>query len=121
MQEAADRKQVSLLETKRRAEHEKSRLEQRERENQIRVAHGLEPLPAVPEEDEDALDEDAGLADDEDEDKFDVVLEEASKVLGDYIELSGAPASRLAAGDSPPAAAPLNDPAAAASAPAALP
>jgi len=78
MQEAADRKQVSLLETKRRAEHEKSRLEQRERENQIRVAHGLEPLPAMPEEDEDALDEDAGLADDEDEDKFDVVLEEAS-------------------------------------------
>jgi len=117
MQEAADRKQVSLLETRRRAEHEKARLEQRERENQIRVAHGLEPLPAVPETDEDALDEDDELAGDKDEDKFDVVLEEASKVLGDYIELSSAPASRLAAGDAPATAAPLAAPAAAAKVP----
>ena len=100
MQEAADRNSVSLLETKRRAEHEKSRIEQRARENEIRVAHGLEALPAKPaaetgDEDEFAdAEEDTG--DKQDPDDFDVVLEEASKVLGDYIDLAKAPASRLA-------------------------
>lgn len=113
MQEAADRKSVSLLESKRRAEHEKSRREQRARENEIRVAHGLEPLPAEPEKetgDEDALAESEDGRDKKDPDDFDVVLEEASKVLGDYIELAAAPkqpASRLADGgavDAPAAA-----------------
>lgn len=101
MQDAADRKSVSLLESKRRAEHEKARREQRARENEIRVAHGREPLPAEPEQeadDDDALDLAEGEDDKKDPDDFDVVLEEASKVLGDYIELLQQPASRLAAG-----------------------
>ena len=106
MQEAADRKSVSLLETRRRAEHEKARHDQRARENEIRVAHGLAALPAEPAT-EDA--DDDALAGGDDEDKhgknpedFDVVLEEATKVLGDYIDLSTQPASRLAGGSLDP-------------------
>ncbi|MCC7121102.1 MAG: carboxy terminal-processing peptidase, partial [Gammaproteobacteria bacterium] len=116
MQEAADRTSVSLLESKRRAEHEKSRRDQRARENEIRVAHGLAALPAEPEaetgdEDSLAIDADGSGRDKKDPDDFDVVLEEASKVLGDYIELARdrQPASRLAGGAiDQPAAAPAD-------------
>ncbi len=116
IQEAADRKSVSLLESKRRAEHEKSRREQRARENEIRVAHGLAPLPAEPEPesgDEDLLaGEDGSGRDKDNPEDFDVVLEEATKVLGDYLDLSRKqqPASRLAAGRlEQPAAAPADE------------
>ncbi len=100
VQEAADRKSVSLLESKRRAEHEKSRRDQRARENAIRTAHGRAPLPAEPEQESD---DDEALAESGSEkpEEFDVVLEEATKVVGDYIELTGdrGPESRFAAGD----------------------
>lgn len=124
MQEAADRTSVSLLESKRRAEHEKARIEQRARENEIRVAHGLDPLPAKPEAESE--DDEDGLADADDEaggkkdpDDFDVVLEEASKVLGDYIELAQTPSNRLADSRKEGGVGPLDAPAAAAVEPAA--
>lgn len=91
VQAQADRTSLSLLESKRKAEHEQARLDQRSRENAIRVAHGKAALPAVPEPDTDEEDEDSKTAD-EDGGKgkpgdFDVVLEEASKVLNDVIGL----------------------------------
>jgi len=91
VQAQADRTSLSLLESKRKAEHEQARLDQRARENAIRVAHGKAALPAVPEPDTDEEDEDSKTAD-EDGGKgkpgdFDVVLEEASKVLNDVIDL----------------------------------
>jgi carboxyl-terminal processing protease len=93
VQEVADRNSLSLVESKRRAEHEKARLDQRARENDIRIAHGKPALPAVP--DANADDEEDKSSDSE-EDKgkapgdFDVILEEATKVLGDAIDLGGA-------------------------------
>ncbi|MBI4694808.1 MAG: carboxy terminal-processing peptidase [Gammaproteobacteria bacterium] len=95
LQEARDQKELSLLESKRKQEHDKQRREQRERENQIRVAHGAKPLPEKP-----AAEEDTAEADDGDDfatrkkdgDKFDVVLEEAGKVLRDVIRVA-APSS----------------------------
>lgn len=115
VQEAADRKTVSLLESKRRAEHEKSRREQRARENEIRIAHGREPLPAEPPA-EDPLEADDEFTDrDEDEDKFDVVLEEAARVLDDFIALGDGAGNRLAAGEGGTAAPTPASPAAAAS------
>lgn len=97
VQEQADRKSLSLLETRRKTEHEQSRIDQRARENAIRVAHGKEPLPAVPEPDADE-EEDTRADNDEDGNgkqpgDFDVVLEEASRVLKDVIELQGSTAA----------------------------
>jgi carboxyl-terminal processing protease len=95
LQEARDQKELSLLESKRKQEHDKQRREQRERENQIRIAHGAKPLPEKPAAEEDTAETDDG--DDfatrkKDGDKFDVVLEEAGKVLRDVIRVA-APSS----------------------------
>ncbi len=92
VQEAADTKSVSLLETKRKVEHERTRREQNERENEIRRAHGLDPIALT--EETDAIDEIVPPEVDEKE-KFDVVLEEAANVLRDYALLEHEPA-RLA-------------------------
>ena len=102
LQEARDQKELSLLESKRKQEHEKQRREQRERENQIRLAHGLKPLPETPVPEDDTTEADEG--DDfgtrkKDDDKLDVVLEEAGKVLRDVIHV-GNP-SRLATNGAP--------------------
>ena len=84
---ARERKEVSLLFAARKAEYDKNKREQKERENQIRVAHGLEPL-ALDSDDEDDEDEK------KDEEDFDVVLDEASFVVADMIR-AAAPVSRL--------------------------
>ena len=87
---ARERQEVSLVFEKRKAEHDKNKREQRELENQIRVAHGLEPLAFNPNEDEDE-DEDA---DQDDEENFDVILDEAGFVVADMVR-SIAPVNRL--------------------------
>ena len=84
---ARERKEVSLLFAARKAEYDKNKREQKERENQIRVTHGLEPL-ALDSDDEDDEDEK------KDEEDFDVVLDEASFVVADMIR-AAAPVSRL--------------------------
>jgi carboxyl-terminal processing protease len=96
VQAVADKTSLSLLESKRRKEHEQARLEQRAHENEIRVAHGKPALPAVPEANEDEEEDKAADSEDGGDKKnpgdVDVVLEEASKVLRDAIELkSGKP------------------------------
>ena len=88
---ARDRQEVSLLFAVRKAEHDKNKREQKERQNQIRIAHGLEPLaPDV----QDSEDEDDEIQKKNEED-FDVVLDEASFVVADMIR-GAAPVSRLA-------------------------
>ena len=103
VQEVSDKKSVSLLESQRRKEHLQSRLDQRMRENAIRVAHGKAALPATPKPEEDDDDDDETSADKAEREKsagdFDVVLEEASKVLRDAVELNaptGTPAATAA-------------------------
>ena len=91
IEEARERKEISLVREARKAEHDRKKREQRERENQIRVAHGLAPLP----EDADDEDDDDAAADDEEDEEFDVILEEASHVVADMVMSLSAPTGRL--------------------------
>ncbi len=83
IKEAREKKELSLVEDQRRQEHRTARIEQRERENQIRLARGLEPLPDDPGEDE--SEDDEAVDESEDDDDFDVVLSEAGRILRDWI------------------------------------
>ena len=74
-QAAEDRKTISLLESRRRAEREKVRLESAQLRDEYRVALGLEPAP----------DEGADLEEDDLPDEFDPLLEEAARILFDLV------------------------------------
>ncbi|MFP6680932.1 MAG: carboxy terminal-processing peptidase, partial [Gammaproteobacteria bacterium] len=87
---ARDRQEVSLVFAVRKAEHDKNKREQDERQNQIRIAHGLEPLAPDVQNSEDK-DEEIQKKNEED---FDVVLDEASFVVADMIR-GIAPINRL--------------------------
>ena len=105
LQDAADTSIVTLLESKRKEEHEKARREQNERENQIRAAHGQPPKALKSPEEAAAEIDDLPDAEDpaKDKDKFDVVLEEAANVLRDLLLVSGIPAPQFADSDASPA------------------
>ena len=90
MYDAQKQHSLSLREDKRRAEHDKARTEQRERENQIRVARGLPPLPADQATPEDEEEEDEFSKPDEKDKALDVVLSEAGNILTDWIHGDGA-------------------------------
>jgi carboxyl-terminal processing protease len=100
VQKAADTTEVSLLESKRKAEHARARKEQNDNENRIREAHGLAPvkLEDVPEPDEDAVPEDK-----DEEDDFDVVLEEAGNVLRDLLQMAQGVSQEVASAGGKPA------------------
>ncbi len=90
VQEAKERSRVTLLEAQRRAERERARREQHDRENRLRAAVGLAPLPelALAEDGaetgaDDALAEDE--ADAQQEREYDVVLTETAHILGDLV------------------------------------
>ncbi|MEM7542173.1 MAG: carboxy terminal-processing peptidase [Pseudomonadota bacterium] len=89
--ETRRKKEISLVESVRRQEHEKSRFEVRARRNKIRVAHGLEPLP----EDDPQGNNSNERSRDDGEDDIDVVLDETGRILWDMIR-SDLPAKRLA-------------------------
>ena len=88
IEKARNRHEISLNLTKRKVEHDKIKLEQRERENQIRIAHGLAPLAENSDGDEATDDAEA------EEPDFDVVLEEAGFILADMVR-GTVPDSRL--------------------------
>ncbi|MCC7411720.1 MAG: carboxy terminal-processing peptidase [Gammaproteobacteria bacterium] len=81
------RKTLSLVESTRRAEQERAKAEHSERENRLRAALGLPPLPpdgSLSDEDEETLaDEEKERAKDP---RFDVVLTEAAHILADLIQ-----------------------------------
>ncbi len=104
VQEAADTSVVSLLESTRKAEHEKIRREQNERENQIRAAHGLPPEALKAAAEAAAEFDDPPDDAEKDKDKFDVVLEEAANVLRDQLIVSGVAEAQFAASEAPLAA-----------------
>jgi carboxyl-terminal processing protease len=93
---ARKRKEVSLSYENRKAEYDTNKREQNERENQIRVAHGLDPKTLEEFAYEDGDDEEASneMGDDDDDEKFDVILEEAGFIVADIVR-SMAPDSRL--------------------------
>ncbi|MEE2982379.1 MAG: carboxy terminal-processing peptidase [Pseudomonadota bacterium] len=80
IKEAQAKKELSLVEAERRRDYRKARVEQRARENQIRIARGLDPLTENP--GDDGSDDEAAKGDDDD---FDVVLSEAGRILRDWI------------------------------------
>ncbi|MCB1747892.1 MAG: carboxy terminal-processing peptidase [Gammaproteobacteria bacterium] len=103
IKEARDKTTVSLVESVRRAEHDKAREEQRERANAIRVAHGLDPLS---EDDDTASEADDELAVAEDppaDEALDVVLDEAGLILRDWMTAVARDDQRLADGVAPDA------------------
>jgi carboxyl-terminal processing protease len=91
---ARKRKEVSLAYETRKAEYDTNKLNQNERENQIRVAHGLKAKTLEEFSLEDADDEEARKEDDDEEENFDVILEEASFVVADIVR-GMSPDSRL--------------------------
>ncbi len=88
IKEAQAKRLVSLAETTRRKEYEDARLEQRGRENQIRLARGLPAKADNPDDDPDGDDGEVEY-EDEDEEKtdprLDVVLTEAGRILNDWL------------------------------------
>ncbi|MSR15697.1 MAG: tail-specific protease [Gammaproteobacteria bacterium] len=107
VQKAADTKVVSLLEAKRKIEYERTRREQNERENEIRRAHGLDPI-ALNDKPSDETDD--VVPPEDDKDKFDVVLEEAANVLRDFAVADSQPTQRLADVEQPRPANPTAPP-----------
>ena len=99
IEDGRNKHEVSLLESKRRTDYDTQKQEQRKRENQIRLVRGLPPLPDEPEdgsaaaggddEGNDDLDVDLGLdveGHTDGDGDFDIVLEEASRILRDLIQ-----------------------------------
>jgi len=85
-EEARNRKEVSLLEEQRIAERKARQIALLDHENDFRKARGLK-LRTI--EDLEASDDKPSHADDkdkDDEEDFDILLEEASRILGDYID-----------------------------------
>ena len=80
IEEARQLHAISLNKAARKAEHDTKKVEQRARENALRIAKGLEALPANPDDDKDE-DDDAK----DDEPKIDILLDEAANVLTDWI------------------------------------
>ena len=100
IKEARDKTSVSLVEAVRRTEHEQARRDQRERENAIRVARGLEPLPDDADASESATDDELlGESFEEEEggpdEDLDVVLDEAGRILRDWMTAQASPDKRL--------------------------
>ena len=76
--EADDKKEISLLEDKRKQEREKRRAARRKIQNAMRGAKGLPPLA------EDAADDEADSKAEQDE-AIDVLLNETANILKDLI------------------------------------
>ncbi len=90
IREAQDKKTLSLVESRRRAEQDRAEAEQRATENRLRAAIGLAPLPPLPEGDGDAKEEALDAARKEldealEKPENDLVLKEAARILADLL------------------------------------
>lgn len=92
VEEAAAKEALSLVESVRREELDKAKREQRERENRIRAARGLPPLPDEDEApaEKDIADAVAAAEGPDNDDELDILLREAANILTDFIRVSGA-------------------------------
>ena len=79
VQEVSDRKSITLLESERKQEREKLEKAKRELQNEFRLSRGLAPLP------EESEDEDLKSDEEDEEDKFDILLNETARILHDWI------------------------------------
>jgi len=81
IRDANDKKEISLLESKRKKEREQLQTTRRQLKNELRIAQGLEPLQGAQEIDEPENE-------DEDKDKMDILLNETARILHDLIVLT---------------------------------
>jgi len=81
IRDASDKKEISLLESKRKKEREQLQTARRQLKNELRIAQGLEPLQG-------ALEIDEPENEDEDKDKMDILLNESARILYDLIVLT---------------------------------
>jgi len=81
IRDANDKKEISLLESKRKKEREQLQTTRRQLKNELRIAQGLEPLQKAQEIDEPENE-------DEDKDKMDLLLNETARILYDLIVLT---------------------------------
>jgi len=78
-----DKKEISLLESKRKKEREQLQTTRRQLKNELRIAQGLEPLQGAQE-----IDEPENEDEDKDKDKMDILLNETARILYDLIVLT---------------------------------
>jgi carboxyl-terminal processing protease len=93
-EQIAEQTSISLLESKRRAERGQREQARLDAENALRRARGLSPLDALPQaEEEEIVVEDEG-----EENAFpgDILLDEAGRILADYLDRAGGPRVTLA-------------------------
>ncbi len=81
IRDANDKKEISLLESKRKKEREQLQTTRHQLKNELRIAQGLEPLQGAQEIDEPENE-------DEDKDKMDILLNETARILHDLIVLT---------------------------------
>ncbi len=86
-----DKKTISLMESKRKAEREKLLDMRHELENELKIVQGLEPLPRR--DDTVEIDE----IDDKEEKPLDILLQEAARILNDLIQIPDSGSSELQA------------------------
>ncbi len=91
VKESNDKKTISLMESKRKAEREKLLDMRHELENELRIVQGLEPLPRR--DDTVEIDE----IDDKEEKPLDILLQEAARILNDLIQIPDSGSSELQA------------------------
>ncbi len=93
-QEVTDTKRVTLLETRRRMERNTNEKARQERENQFRIALGLEPLGE--DEANGEQDETNGEQDEEHDERLsDILLNETAHILADLIDTTRPPPATL--------------------------
>ena len=93
VKESNDKKTISLMESKRKAEREKVLDMRHELENELRIVQGLEPLPQR----DDTVEIDEFENDDDKEKPLDILLQETARVLNDLIQLPDSASSGLQA------------------------
>lgn len=91
VKESNDKKTISLMESKRKAEREKLLDMRHELENELRIVQGLEPLPRR----DDTLEIDE--LDDEEEKPLDILLQETARIFRDLIQIADSGSSGLQA------------------------
>jgi len=83
IRDANDKKEISLLESKRKKEREQLQTAKHQLKNELRIAQGLKPLQAEQDIDEPE-------SESENEDKMDILLNETARILYDLIILTPA-------------------------------
>jgi hypothetical protein len=93
----SDKKTISLMQSKRKAEREQLLDMKHELENELRIAQGLDPLPQRDDTLKINEDEEANEEEDDKEKPHDILLQETARILNDLILILDSGPARLQA------------------------